>query len=378
MARVAWDIAQLVRGRGHQVAMLAARQDAVATADLREAEGIRIARYPRARLAALDPRRAPRTVAAAAAAARELLGEPWDVVHLHSLFTAAGAIAAFGDQPRYVATVHSPAGLEARTNWARGRLLGRLKLLAGARVIDRYEHEILAKCETIHVLSEFTRGLLQSIHGVGERTVVIPHWHRRELARTHTRAAARDALGWPPHAPTFFTVRYHGVRQGLDVAIEALAPLCAERDVRFVLAGDGPRRRALERLAHNRGGEGRILFPGRLDERELSLAYEAADLFVLPTLALECFGLITQEALAFGCPVLGTDAGAIPEVLEPILPQLIVPAGDPDALRARAEDFLDGRLALPPERDLVAYVRDRFDGAKLAPRLLDLIEGSEG
>ena len=52
----------------------------------------------------------------------------------------------------------------------------------------------------------------------------------------------------------------------------------------------------------------------------MALWYEAADLFVLPTTALECFGLITMEAFAHGCPVLSTDAAAVPESMRPIMP----------------------------------------------------------
>ena len=46
--------------------------------------------------------------------------------------------------------------------------------------------------------------------------------------------------------------------------------------------------------------------------------YQSADIFVLPTRALEGFGLVTVEALLSGIPVLGTPVGATPEIIEKI------------------------------------------------------------
>jgi glycosyltransferase involved in cell wall biosynthesis len=375
MGRVAWDVAELMRDRGHDVTMLATRVDGGTESFVSESDGIRIARYSRPQLPALHLRKPERTIAVAESAAREFLGgERWDVVHLHTLYTAAGAMRALGSGPRYVSTVHSPAGLEARTNWAQEGIAGRVKALLGARWIDRIERETLAASAEIHVLSEFTASLLSTWQGIEQPMTVVPHWHRPELQRTHTPDEARRKLGWDPAEKILFTVRTHAVRQGLDVAIEALAPLCASARCRFVVAGDGPRRESFQRLARERGAGGAIEFPGRLSEEDLALSYEAADLFVLPTLALECFGLITIEALAFGCPVLASDAGAIPEVLAPILPEFIVPAGNVEALRAKVEAFLEGALVAPPAEALVEHVRTRFDRSVIAPQLLDLLE----
>jgi len=51
--------------------------------------------------------------------------------------------------------------------------------------------------------------------------------------------------------------------------------------------------------------------------------YQAADLFVLPTVAMEGFGISTVEALSANLPVIGTPAGATPEILAPIDERLL-------------------------------------------------------
>jgi glycosyltransferase involved in cell wall biosynthesis len=194
------------------------------------------------------------------------------------------------------------------------------------------------------------------------------------------KVTARQALGWPLDSKIFLTVRSMGPRYGLDVAIRALGPLTQEADCHFYIGGDGPMRRELEALAEEvlRTGSGRarIHFTGRLSDRDLELAYAAADLFILPTLALECFGLITIEALASGCPVLGTDAAAIPESLRGILPDFIVPAGDVAALHDRAQQFLDGVLPMPSRQALIDYAGEQYGETTVVPRLLRLFEAT--
>jgi glycosyltransferase involved in cell wall biosynthesis len=378
MARVAWETAKLMSERGHDVSMVATRADDGTEPFSSESDGIRIVRYPRPDLPALHPRKPQRTIAAAARATREFLaGEQWDVVHLHTLYTSAGTMHGLGAGPRYVATVHSPASPEAQINWAGEGLSGRAKSVFGRCLLNRLERDVLSGCESIHVLSEFTAALLSTCHDITRPIEVVPYWHRPELRRTHTRDEARRKLGWDVEGKIFFTVRRHGARQGIELAIEALAPLCASGRCRFVVAGDGPRRREFQELAATLGTGSSISFPGRISEEDLVLAYEAADLFVLPTLALECFGVITIEALALGCPVLASDAGAIPEVLAPILPEFIVPAGDSGALRVQAEAFLEERLVAPPAEVLANYARANFDRSALAPRLLKLLEGRD-
>jgi len=118
----------------------------------------------------------------------------------------------------------------------------------------------------------------------------------------------------------------------------------------------------------------RVRFTGRLIDGELSLAYQAADAFLLPTNSLKCFGLIILEALACGCPVIATDAGAIPEIMKAILPDFIVPAGDPIALREKIRDFLEHRLQSPPPEELTAFALSKYGKPEIVPRLLGLLQ----
>jgi glycosyltransferase involved in cell wall biosynthesis len=378
MGRVAWDIAVLMRDRGHDVGMVAARPRAGAEGpSLGAHHGMRIVHYSRPLLPAWHPLRARRAVQAARAATQQhFAGERWDVVHMHSPFTGAGVLAALGNQPRYVYTLHSPTVMEQEINWASQGRIGQLKMRLGRGALRRVERQVLQPCARIHTLSEFSRAKVEHFHGLGDRVRVVPYWRRPELQRHCSKLEARRRLGWPADEPLFLTVRKLGPRYGLDIAIRAIAPLAAAGRCAFVLAGDGPLREELRALVRSLGVGGRIRFAGRLDEAQLALAYQAADLFVLPTRALECFGLIIVEALAFGCPVLSTDAGAIPELMRDILPEFVVPAGDVAALRHKLERFLDGTLVAPPPAALEAHVDRCFDKHLIAAQLVSLLEGN--
>ncbi len=378
MGRVARDVALLMRGRGHRVALLCAKPQARAELPASESvDGLRIVRYDRPVLPGWDPRRPRRLIAAAAQAAREHLGgERWDIVHMHSPFTGTGAADVLAPGPRLVYTMHSPMVLEQEINWSGQGWRGRLKLALGRGVLRRIEGDLLRRCDAIQTLSQYTRDQIERFHGLGSRVSVIPHWPSPLGKRDHTRAEARQRLGWPPDEPILFTIRRHGARYGLDIAIRAVGPLAAEGRCRFVVGGDGPMRPALQQLAAELKAGERIVFPGRLSDDDLRLAYQAADLFILPTLALECFGLITIEAFSYGCPVLSTDVGAIPETMRPILPDFIVAAGDVAALRDKVERFLSSTLRAPSPDELVRYAQENYGQEKLVPRIAALLESS--
>lgn len=377
MARVAWDIAQLLRDRGHDVTYFAAVHPARPDAPACETHaGIRLVRYRRPDTPRFAPGRLERVIQAARSACQDVLADThWDLVHIHSPITGAGVVRALGRGPRYVYTMHSPVVLEQQVNWSHQGLAGRLKLAFGLGPLRRVEREALAPADAIHTLSEFTRRQAEHFHGVGDRVTVIPHWRRPELRRTVSRQEARRQLGWPVDERILLTVRGHGPRYGIDTAIQAIGPLARQQRCVFIIGGDGPLRPKFERLAAGQHAGDRIRFVGRLSDHDLALAYQAADLFILPTLALECFGLVTIEAFSYGCPVLSSDAGAIPETMEPIMPRFIVPAGDVAALRQKVDDYLSGRIVPPDESALTAYVSERFDADVIVPKLLRLLEG---
>ncbi|HHZ19926.1 MAG TPA: glycosyltransferase family 4 protein [Firmicutes bacterium] len=80
-----------------------------------------------------------------------------------------------------------------------------------------------------------------------------------------------------------------------------------------ILGGAGRHREDLEQLAHHLGLAGDVVFPGFAPDQDLPFFYNAADLFVYPSL-YEGFGLPPIEAMASGTPVITSDCSSLPEV----------------------------------------------------------------
>lgn len=374
-ARVAWDIVQAMRDRGHNVALLCRRQSPEAE-DISEYEGIQVVRFSFPLSSSLDPFKVKKRIESGKRAAGEYLSNrKWDVIHIHLPIFGRVVYETFGDGPRYIYTVHSPSIMEQRINWRAQGLAGRLKLLFGTAALRRMEGGLLQKAEKIHTLSRFTKDKIDSFYGLGHKVSVISHWCRDSFVRKYSKEQARQILGWPKDATIFFTVRVMHIRYGLDIAIKAVAPILQQKkDIYFALAGDGPYKESFMHLAKELTVEDLIWFMGRIDDEMLKRCYEASDLFILPTTSLECFGLIVLEALAFGLPVISTDAAAIPELMEPILPQCIVSAGSVEELRKKIVDYLESRLDIPEPEAIIKYVKQKFNRQNILPQIVSLFE----
>jgi glycosyltransferase involved in cell wall biosynthesis len=118
--------------------------------------------------------------------------------------------------------------------------------------------------------------------------------------------------------------------------------------VSLVVGGEGSLRSHLEELTAALSLGDRVRFAGFVPEALLPRYYQAADAFVLPTVSLEGFGLVTVEALACGTPVLGTPVGATPEILRRLDAPLLFRDASDLAITDGLRDFLD-RLRKDPE-----------------------------
>lgn len=372
--RIAWDIAQVMRDRGHHVTVFCRKQKPDCD-QVRNHEGVRVIAYEMPRSFSLDPLKVSKRISAGSAVAQKhLMDTKWDTVHIH--FTSVGKMAynALGPDNNYVYTMHSPDILEQQINWAAQGLPGKIKLMLGEGLVKKMEQEMLNISSRIHVLSNFTKEAIKQLYGLGHKVTVIPHWYKKDFLRTSSKKEVRHILDWHSDARILFSVRRLESRMGLDIAIKALEPLLKTYpDVFFAIAGEGPLEKSLKQLAQSLGVADKVWFLGQVSDDVLKKCYEAADLFILPTRKLECFGIIILEALAFGLPIISSDAGAIPELMRPILPNCIVPAGNVSKLREKVQDFLTGTLDIPSSQKLLDYLKSRFSLEMIEPKLWDLL-----
>ena len=160
-----------------------------------------------------------------------------------------------------------------------------------------------------------------------------------DLGAFHPGLAPLDRekdLGIPPDSYVIGTVGHLAPIKGLDTLLDAASAILAKLPkAHFVIAGDAiyethrQYKRQLQDRVRSSALAGRVHFLGFSDDIPRLLA--TFDLFVLPSHS-EGFGRAIAEALAVGCPVVGTAVGGVPEVVRDGTSGLLVPPGDPEAL----------------------------------------------
>jgi len=331
----------LVR-RGHRATVFT--QQLPGTAASEEAGGVRVLRYPASTSGTAAFYRS--TIAAV----RAFLAHPperYDVLHLHHPVSAFAAATVHHGLP-CVHTLHIAYFLEYldRVAPARGGITGGQRLAAAA--LKAMESYTLRRCRRIAVLSDAVRRQAEEHYrGAAGKLAVIPGGV--DLAAFNPspgRLAAREALGLPRDARLLLTVRRLEPRMGIANLIDAMAAVRAAVPGSLLLVGGrGSLEAELRRHAGEKGLAAAVRFLGFVEERQLPSWYRAADAFVLPTRALEGFGLVTLEALACGVPAVVTPVGASPELAGAVDAGLV-------AAGAAPQDLADAIIRLLARPDL--------------------------
>lgn len=374
---VARELARVLAARGHEVTFLVPRHREGTPDDESAGERLRVVRYSGA------GGRASAFLRAGEAACARLLASnrvPFDIVHTHFAYAAAGPLRAIAQRQGrlpHVRTFYGPWDAEgfvedadrarrASPGLKRPLLSAVAHLKRAAR--RRVERTNVAASDRVLVLSEHSRREALE-YGSPEGAIRFAPGGA-DLARFHPGAgqdAARRTLGLPGERPILFTVRRLVPRMGLENLVAAMTEVVKEfPEVLLLIGGKGPQKEALESAVRERGLTEQVRLLGFIADEHLPDYYRAADLFVLPTVALEGFGLITVEAMASGTPVVGTPVGATPEILAGLEPRLVARSADPEALAEAIRGYLTARregaawaAELTPEH-LRAYVTERY------------------
>jgi len=242
----------------------------------------------------------------------------------------------------------------------------------GQRTKRMLEQRVYARSSRLIVLSEAFGEILRTRYAIpAERIRVVPGCvDVSQFNVPMSRSDARRRLQLPQDRPVVLAVRRLVRRMGLEDLIEAMKRVKAKQpDVLLLIAGKGRLAEELQARITDAGLDDNVRLLGFVPDRHLATLYRAADVSIVPTVALEGFGLITVESLASGTPVLVTPVGGLPEAVAPLSANLVLPSTGVDAIADGLIGALDGSLELPTEQECRIYARENFDTPVIAKRV---------
>jgi glycosyltransferase involved in cell wall biosynthesis len=269
--------------------------------------------------------------------ARAVRREGFDLFFFPSVYTYFPVLRG----PKVVVAIHDVIPERHPTHvfpHRRAAVLWKLKLLAARRRADLL----------LTVSQASKQGLMEEFRIPEERIQVIPEAADRRFhpvgteGDLHEVEDRRRRLG----NPMLLYVGGISPHKNLDLLLDVLAALRRQpslQECRLVLVGDYTRDvfyssyEALRRKTAQLGLTEAVIFTGYVTDSELVYLYNAATVFVLPSLC-EGFGLPALEAMACGTPVVASAAGSLPEVVGDA--GLLCNLGDPGAFREAVERVL--------------------------------------
>lgn len=215
----------------------------------------------------------------------------------------------------------------------------------------------LQRVEKIAVPSEFLKKLFSDFDITA--TVVPNIIDLKRFAGTGKRRLNRLS-------PHFIVCRNLESIYDVAAAIQAFSVIATKHDqARLTIAGEGPERSQLEQQAESLNIAEKVTFAGRLNPEQMAALYESADV-MLNTSRVDNMPNALLEAMSTGVPIVSTDAGGIPYMVDDGITALLSPVGDwqgiaSSALRLLEQESLYQQLSDQGVKEVTRY---RWDSVK--------------
>ena len=205
-------------------------------------------------------------------------------------------------------------------------------------LLRRVNRWLIEDADRVIAISSDTRRRAEEWYGITRPVEVVNYGFRPSGGTADPVPARREGRGF-----RLISVGRLVERKGFAHLVEALAML--PEDVELELIGDGPCEGALKQLAAAKGVAARVAFLGYRTRAQIHRPLREADCYVLSSLH-EGLGIVVQEAMDAGLPVVATDNGGQVDLIREPRNGILVPPADPAALaRAIATLYRDRALA---------------------------------
>jgi len=290
-----------------------------------------------------------------------------NAINLHFALYSLPILSSLPKDVPVTFTFHGPWALESQQEGDKRTVVG---------VKHWVEQQVFNRCDRFIVLSKAFGMILHEHYNISwDKIHIIPGGvNLAQFQPTLTRQAAREKLGWQSDRKILFTPRRLVHRMGLDKLLTAMVQVKRYvPEVWLAIAGKGAMRSSLEQQITELELSEHVQLLGFLPDEQLPIAYQAADLTVVPSQSLEGFGLILLESLACGTPALCTPVGGMPEIVAPFCPDLVTESATAEAISDRLITVLKGDLPLPDRQACHDHAAQHYDWKSISQQVRQVL-----
>jgi glycosyltransferase involved in cell wall biosynthesis len=301
------------------------------------------------------------------------LQQPFDIAYVHNIFQADVISRVLPNIP-LVYVYHASGYNEINIDAERGKY-GKLKFIVKlfSRWVMSIEKKVLTNANRVIVRSKFMKNdmhhLYQDINDA--KVISLPLCVDTEkFYYVENSSDARQKLGLADDRPILLTIRRLVARMGIENLISAMQNVVQKfPNVLLLIGGTGYLEADLREMIRQYGLEQNVTLVGFIPEEQLPTYYQAANLFVLPTLSYEGFGLVTIESLACGTPVIATPVGASPEVLGALGEEFLFADSNSSAIAEGIMHWLAQGFSTNKRRICMKYCVNNYSDKKISKHL---------
>ncbi|MFC1599716.1 glycosyltransferase family 4 protein [Patescibacteria group bacterium] len=279
--------------------------------------------------------------------------EPCDLMHIH-VWNPASCRYAFMAANKYnlplIVTEHDPFELPKFKKYIKNKLMRRVqKIVTVSHANEKLMQNLFPE------LKNYTTTILNGIDAT---------WFESQLlnfSEAKIKEFREEEFDASDDTKVILTVAELHERKGLTYLIKAM-PTILEKipNTKLVIVGEGPQRPELEKLIQEKN----IKLLGH--RKDIPKLMASANLFVLPSVK-EAFGLVILEAMAAWLPVLASNVGGIPEIIEDNVNGFLVEPKDSDALAKKILELFNENFKFEEYiKNAQAILKDKFDAKAMA------------
>jgi|ERR1035437_211086 glycosyltransferase involved in cell wall biosynthesis len=239
-----------------------------------------------------------------------------------------------------------------------------------------FERVLKKRVDCFLVLNKPTERYFSRLVGA-EKVHISPMGIDFSVYKRIDKKRARDELGLDPTKKYILCVAAMVERKGLDYLIRSMPSIREQLpDAELLLVGQGYYRTQLQHLAQKLHVQDTIHFipaadaDPRVPDEQLPLYYNAADVFVLPSL-IEALGVVGIEAMACETPFIGTNVEGIPSLVEQFEAGSLIPPRDSNAIASAVIKVLEDGAPFSVNRQ---RAQDYYDWHNVAEKNIDVYD----